>query len=349
MSTKEQLQRIEHVANRVWDKFTPYQVQEQLLSLWDDLSDQVGLAKGFEPLYRLSDEDSKISCAILGSGGFSTGREELARAAALENKLGFSPVSYSAVISNRERSDALTVADEFGLPGLVVDYTEWRKKNDVSGSTKLFGFAADEAPTRAELEDRLKIKKAYDSELHAAMEAELNGIPESISLRGYDFILTDKLFSADTEVDNTHPASLIIREDDGEPAYAGWQESAYNKMVEDGFTSFQTTLIRVGWIGSYDDLTEVDAGEMLAISPGNQGQYDKVEDHYLLTLKATGLLPYFWGLSKEPADIQYLTKNNKVVNIRQRQVIVGDKILSGRNVFGQTIEDLDIFLRVMKI
>ena len=119
-------------------------------------------------------------------------------------------------------------------------------------------------------------------------------------------------------------------------------------MRKDGINSFTTSLIRVGYIGSYDDLVEVDAGELLAISPGNPGEYDKIEDHYLLTLKATGLLPYFWGLSKDAIDIEYITKSGEVVNINQRQVIVGDKIMSGRGVFGQTEADLGIFEKLMK-
>jgi folate-dependent phosphoribosylglycinamide formyltransferase PurN len=256
-------------------------------------------------------------------------------------------VEYKAVITNRERSNAQKVAEEFGLSSLLVDYTEWRKANDVSGSTKLFGFEPGQEPPGDVLEERVKVKKAFDLELHNAMVERLGMIPESISLRGYDFILTDQLFNCDTEVDNTHPANLIIRETNGEPAYAGWQEAAYNKMREDGFNKFQTTLIRVGYIGSCSDLVEVDAGEMIAISPGNIGQYDKIEDHYLLTLKATGILPYFWGLSKEPEKIEYQTITGEPVFIVQKSVIVGDRVMSGRGVFGQDEEDLQIFTKIL--
>ena len=348
MSTKEQIDRIEQLAYKIWQKYTPYQLQEELLVIWDKIAGGLGLNNGFEPLYPLEGQNSKITCGILGSGGFSTGREELMKATALKNKLGWSPLNYSAVISNRDRSNAIGVAEEFELPSLVLDYTSWRKENDVSGSTKLFGFTPGEEPERSVLEERIKIKKSFDSALHDEIVDQLGVIPESVSLRGYDFILTDQLFSNDTEVDNTHPATLIIREDNGEPAYAGWQESAYNKMRDDGITSFTTSLIRVGYIGNYDDLIEVDAGELLAISPGSPGEYDKIEDHYLLTLKATGLLPYFWGLSKDAVNIDYLTKSGDVVNIKQRQVIVGDKILSGREVFGQTDADLEIFSKLIQ-
>jgi folate-dependent phosphoribosylglycinamide formyltransferase PurN len=347
MSTKEQIRRIEEIAYKIWDKFTPYQVQERLHAVWDEVADEHGMKKSFEPLYTLQSIDHHISCGILGSGGFSTGREELFRADKLKKKLGWSPVEYTAVITNRKRSNAQNVAKEFDLPSLLVDYNSWRKTNDVTGSTKLFGFASGDEPTMDVLESRVKIKKAFDMELHNAMLERLGKIPESISLRGYDFILTDQLFSCDTEVDNTHPANLIIREVDGEPAYAGWQEAAYNKMREDGFNNFQTTLIRVGYIGSCSDLVEVDAGEMIAISPGNPGEYDKIEDHFLLTLKATGLLPYFWGLSKERERIEYQTITGESVIIEQKSVIVGDRVMSGRGVFGQNEADLQIFSRVL--
>jgi folate-dependent phosphoribosylglycinamide formyltransferase PurN len=305
ITTKEQIRSIEEIANKIWKKYTPYQVQERLRTVWDDVADERGMKSGFEPLYDLEGTDHRVSCGILGSGGFSTGREELYRADRLKRKLGNSPapVEYAAVITNHERSNAQKVASEFGLPSLLVDYTSWRKANEVSGSTKLFGFEPGQEPAMDILEERVKIKKAFDLELHNEMLERLGKIPESISLRGYDFILTDQLFSCDTEVDNTHPANLIIRQASGEPAYAGWQEAAYNKMREDGFNKFQTTLIRVGYIGSCSDLIEVDAGEMIAISPGNLGEYDKIEDHFLLTLKATGILPYFWSLSLEPKKI----------------------------------------------
>jgi folate-dependent phosphoribosylglycinamide formyltransferase PurN len=348
-TTKEQIEMIEDCANKIWNRCTPYEVQERLLGLWDRLADERGMKLGFEPLYKIKDTDHRITCGILGSGGFSTGREELYRAQKLKNNLGSTPapVEYTAVITNRERSNAQKVAQEFGLPSLLVDYTEWRKTNEVSGSTKLFGFESGQEPPIEVLEERVKIKKAFDLELHNAMVERLGKIPESISLRGYDFILTDQLFSCDTEVDNTHPANLIIRQANGEPTYAGWQEVAYNKMREDGFNRYQTTLIRVGYIGSCSDLVEVDAGEMIAISPGNIGEYDKIEDHFLLTLKATGLLPYFWGLSKESERIEYKTITGEPVFIEQKSVIVGDQVMAGRNVFGQNEVDLNIFTRVL--
>ncbi len=349
ISTKEQIVKIESMAYKIWKRYTPFEVQEQLLSTWDDLANFTDIKGGFEPLYSLSSPDEKITCGILGSGGFSTGRLELEKAARLNKRLGWSPVEYCAVITNRERSNALEVAKEFNLPCLVLDYTEWRKRNNVNGSTKLFGFASGEEPSHEVLADRIKIKKAFDLELNNVITEQLGNVPRSISLRGYDFILTDQLFSPETEVDNTHPATLIIREPNGEPAYAGWQDAAYNKMREDGFTKFQTSLIRVGYIGNVPDLTAVDAGELLAISPGNPDEYDKVEDHYLLTLKSTGLLPYFWGLSKKRMDVEYQTKNGEIIKINQKLVIVNNKIFSGRNAFGQTVNDLEILNRFLTI
>jgi len=347
MSTKELIQKIEELAYRIWHKYTPFQLQEQLLGIWEEIAERMNMHGGFEPLYPLETKDTRIKCAILGSGGFTTGREELSKATALKNKLGWSPLEYSAVITNRESSNAGRVAKEFEIPDLMLDYSTWRKENGISGSTKLFGFSAGEEPPQEVMEERIRIKKSFDCALHDAILEKLDEIPKSISLRGYDFILTDQLFSPHTEVDNTHPANLIIRIESGDPAYAGWQEDAYNKMRKDGITIFPTSLIRVGYIGGYQDLIQVDAGELLANSPGNPGEYNKIEDHYLLTLKATGLLPYFWGLSKENIDIEYITKSGEVVTINQRMVIVGDRVMSGRNVFGQNEMDLEIFSKFL--
>ena len=104
MTTLELINQIEAYALKIWKKFTPYQIQQKLLETWDNIKSETGIE--FKPLFTLESEQSKVTCAILGSGGFSTGREELHKVTQLKNKLDGSPVEYKAVISNRNKSNA---------------------------------------------------------------------------------------------------------------------------------------------------------------------------------------------------------------------------------------------------
>jgi len=343
MKTLDLIEKIEHIAYRIWEKNTPYQIQEKMLDMWDNIKDETGTK--YEPLCKA---DEKLTCAVLGSGSFSTGREELFRAKKLREKLGWTPIEYVAVITNKEDSKARDVASEYKLPCIAPYYSVWKKENGITGNTVIFGFQEDKTPSKEALKERFEIRRKYDDYLKNVILEELGEMPSSLSLRGYNSILIEDFFKdKKIQVDNTHPATLIVRENDGKPAYAGWQENAYNKMKRDGHTVFPTSLIRVSPVGSCDDLNDVDSGELFAISPGNPDEYVKTEDYYLLTLKATGLFPFFWGLSEEEKEVSYLTRENKPIKIRQREVIVADKVMSGVNAFGQREDDMEIFLRLL--
>lgn len=348
INTLELVEKIEHLAYRIWRKNTPYEIQEKMLAIWDDMGGQ------YEPLC-IIEPGEEVTCGIAGSGSFTTGREELFRPKKLIDKLGWSPVKYKSVTTNREKSNARKVAEEYNkvvsrgyeVSYIGLDYPNWKKENGITGSTALFGFKPGEEPTRKELEERLEITRAFDKELRDLTIEKLGELPNFISFRGWNRLTTDGYITSKdrTRIDNTHPATLIIREEDGKPRYAGWQEDAYNKMKKDGWEKFPASLICIEPLRNCKDLDKVDAGELLAMSLGNPGNYEKTEDYFLLTLKGTGLLPFFWGLSKEEKLIEYITKEGKTVKIKQREVVVANLVMSGLNAFGQNENDWKILSR----
>jgi len=346
MNTLELIERMENIALRIWRRNKPYEIQEKMLSIWDDIGEQRDTK--YEPLCRV-ELGEKVTCVIAGSGSYSTGREELLRAKNLRDKLGWSPIEYLAVITNRKESNAGKVAEEYNkmVPKerkifyIEMDYSNWKRENGITGSTALFGFKPNEVPSGKELEERFRITKNFDSTLKGLTIEKLGEFPNFISFRGWNRLTTDGYVTlgSRTKIDNTHPATLVIREEDGKPRYAGWQENAYNKMREDGLDIFPASLICVDPLRSCNDLGKVDAGELLAMSPGNPGNYEKTEDYFLLVLKETGLLPFFWGLSKEEKLVKYITKDGQLVEIKQREVVVANLVMSGLKAFGQNEDD----------
>lgn len=333
---QEVLGPVREVARRIWERHRPATLQVRLMEVWADLGRRAGVK--LEPLCPLSDAEEGLACGVMGSGTFSTGRREILEAQAVKDALGCSPVEYAAVITDRIGSGAARVAEEAGLPLVLLDYAEWRQANGVVEGSRLFGFRRPPPPEV--LDRRLQIRKRFDRDLRRRIEETLGFFPPSLSLRGYDFVVTDGLVSPGVNVDNTHPASLIEREEGGAAAYAGWQDGATSRMVSDGHTVFPATLVRVEPVSSTADLSGVDAGEILAVSRGSPSRYEKTEDLFLVALKATGLLPFLWAISREKRPVEYRTRRGSPVRVLQRVVAVGDRIRSGVDCFGRSPDDI---------
>ena len=234
-----------------------------------------------------------------------------------------------------------------------MDFEQWYRGNIDRNSqnpireTRFVYFRGDsDRPSREEVERRLGIRNQYGAELMKAVEEKVGLKPDTISLRGYSFPITIPI-----SADDTHPADLsYVEPDTGKPLYPGWQAQGTAKMVMDRHRIFRSSLIRTTPVNSFDDIKQVDAGELLSLSPGLQpsGMPDanaileamkRTEDSFLITLKSTGLLNYFWGIGEKPIGIRYRSLTGEV-EVMGRPVIVGPKIMSGKEAFGQTIENL---------
>lgn len=323
------LEKAEKIAEKLWKFYSASEVLSKLKEIWD---------RKYQPLLPIDDRE-KLYAVVLGSGSFSTGREAIRANRELQKKTDNKvPIEYAAVVTNNKNSGARKVSEEFKVTYIELDFQEWKRENGYEGSTKLFGFPPGKEPDKQELERRLGIRKLYEKELLEKIEDEIGCLPDTVDLRGFNSVLVERGWR---NVDNTHPANLTVREPNGAPRYAGWQEEAYKKMEKDGKKRFPASLIRVEPITQVSDLNKVDAGELLAISYGNLGEYTKREDHFVILLKASGLLG-LWGISEKPKYIEYIDKDGYPVYVLQKEIVVVDKIKSGKEAFGSRSNDLEI-------
>lgn len=307
-----------------------------------------------EPLCRLpTTEGDNVKCIIMGSGSFSTGGDELRQAEELRLRIGFNPVEYVAVVTNRSKSNAAKIAEQFEKPLICLDFEQWYRENVDRNSqnpireTRFLYFPGDDdRPSIEEVERRLSIRSEYGAELMKVIEEKIGFKPDTISLRGYNFPITFPM-----SADDTHPADLsYVQPDTGKPLYPGWQSRGTAKMVEDGHRIFRSSLVRAPPVSSFEDIGRVDAGELLSLTPGLQPPntrdaraiqeaMKRSEDSFLVTLKATGLLDHLWGIGEKSIGIRYRSLTGEV-EVRCRPIIVVTKVMSGKDVFGQTLEDL---------
>jgi len=351
----ERVEALMATAKKIWSKYRPLDLVAEIEGLWDSVSDDLGFE--IEPLCRLPSTDGDaVKCVIMGSGSFSTGGEELRRAEELRLGIGYNPVEYVAVATNRSRSNATKIAEQFERPFICLDFEEWYRENVDRNSqnpireTRFLYFQGDDdRPSIEEIKRRLGIRSEYGAELMKALEEGIGFKPDTISLRGYSFPITFPM-----SADDTHPADLsYVQPDTGRPLYPGWQSRGTAKMIEDGHSVFRSSLVRAPPVSSFEDIGRVDAGELLSLTPGLrptdtrdagaiQEAMKRSEDSFLVTLKATGLLNYFWGIGEKPIGLRYRSLTGEV-EVKCRSVIVGTKIMSGKGAFGQALEDLKMF------
>jgi len=328
----------------------------------DELRDQAASRYGvrFEPLMG----NDVPTCAVWGSGSFSTGRIELYEAALLQKKLDWSPVNYVGVVTNIDTPDmpdkpakckARKVAGEFGLKVAAVDFPTWYRenvdkdsKNPTADTQFFYPPGSADMPPEAELRRRFEIRQKFEHEvLVPEMKEKFGELPFSASLRGYNFPI---MTQAARQVDDTHPADLSYVDDAGHALYPGWQDGATAGMVRDRIPVYRSSLIAVQPATTFELAQSVDSGELLTLGPGIppdqvpsdakdvQNVLKQTDDYVLCALKATGLLR-LWSLSVEPITVEYRALNGQSVEVKQRAVLVGGHLYSGRCAFGQNLSD----------
>jgi hypothetical protein len=324
----------------------------------DELRDQAASRYDvkFEPLMG----HDVPTCAVWGSGSFSTGYIELCEAKLLKEKLGWSPVNYVGVVSNndnQEKCKARKVAGEFNLKVAAVDFPTWYRENidkkskSPTAETQFFyPPGSEDVPAEAVLRRRFEIRQKFERDaLAPEMKEKLGELPLSASLRGYNF---PNMTQAARQVDDTHPADLSYVDSNGHALYPGWQAGATAGMIRDGIPVYRSSLIAVQPATTFELAQSVDSGELLALAPGIrikqedvpaeakdvQNALKQTDDYVLCALKATGLLR-LWSLSKEPITVEYRTLDERSVKVKQRAVLVGGRLYCGRDAFGQNLGD----------
>jgi hypothetical protein len=305
------------------------------------------------------------TCAVWGSGSFSTGRQELHEADLLERKLGWSPIDYVGVVTNASIEDApdmpakckaKKVAGEFKKQIVAKDFVAWyrdaidrRSENPVRETRFFYPPGSGDVPPEAELRRRFGLRQRFEREALVPEMREVFGeLPFSASLRGYSFPIM--MPHAAMQVDDTHPADLSYVDAAGHALYPGWQEGATAGMIRDGITEYRSSLITVNPATTFELAQSVDSGELLALGAGMASEdapaeakkvqeYLKQTDEYVLcALKATGLLR-LWSFSIKPMPVRYRTLDGRSVEVMQRAVLVGDHLYSGDEAFGKSMND----------
>ncbi len=351
------LEIVRSVAEKYWnrngrDSTKPDEWRDRARSLYD---------VGFQPLMGRGIP----TCAVWGSGSFSTGRQELHEAARLERRLGWSPVVYVGVVTNASTKDmpdlparckAERVAGEFKKKIVAKDFVAWyrdaidgRSENPVRETRFFYPPGSIDVPPEAELRRRFELRQRFEREALVPEMREVFGeLPFSASLRGYSFpIMTPH---AAMQVDDTHPADLSYVDAAGHALYPGWQEGATAGMIRDGLPAYRSSLITVNPATTFELAQSVDSGELLALGAGMasedapaeakkvQAHLKQADDNVLCALKATGLLR-LWSFSTKPMPVGYRTLDGGSVEVMQRAVLVGDHLYSGDDAFGQSMSD----------
>ncbi|OYD17486.1 hypothetical protein CH333_00785 [candidate division WOR-3 bacterium JGI_Cruoil_03_44_89] len=328
----------------IWRHNTLRELGKRLEDIWGD---------EFASLYEFGNEP--LRCAVFGSGTFSTGRYEIYIARELEKELGWAPVRYTLVVTNSKKSRAGEAADEFGLPLVQLDFSSWYRENYDSTSEKPISETSLFKPGEL-IAQKFNIRAEFDGALRDIIEKS-GGLPDLISLRGYNFPVMYTLLRKEKKlIDDTHPADLSLTDRAGVPLCPGWQVGAVRKMRNCGCTTFRSSLIEVKPFFSVSDVTSLDAGKIYALSPGIkppsswstkkiQENMKRTEDYFLCAIKATGLFPYMWGISKKKYEVEYVTKEGEVVTKSQPAIIVGEQIRCGRNAFGGNMKDISLPVR----
>lgn len=309
----------------------------------------------------LLDIDSPVKCAVWGSGTFLTGAYELQQWREAKKTLGFSPVDYVAIVSNNAKSNAASVADQFRLPLVQIDFTEWYRANidrhseKPTSETGLFFPPGTELPEN--ISERFRIRKEFEQVL-AEKLARICPDVDSQSLRGYNF----PIINIAGQIDDTHPADLSVLAD-GKPKYPGWQDRATQMMLDDKLPRLRSSLIAVEPLKVVDNLRAVDTGTLLALSNGlvyegndgkeAQGIMKATEDAQLTALKAWGLFPIAWIRTLHHADVTYNTPAEEETAVSEPAIHVLLHQKSGRDAFGrrlpgdleQLAEDFQRYLR----
>ncbi|MEJ2277534.1 MAG: hypothetical protein P8Y70_07280 [Candidatus Lokiarchaeota archaeon] len=207
------------------------------------------------------------------------------------------------------------------------------------------------------------IKKRFDirqnqfhKDLGNKIKEKIKEKTDIVSLRGYNFQVCHCIFNhqdRDTpHYNDTHPADLSYIESNQKfKLYAGWQSGAVKKMMENKIHQrYRGSFIEVKNMDNIDQINELDEGVLLGIGEGVQPPKDLemtadqiqnaikiIDDYFFCTWEASGLILFF-GVTKDPIPVVYQTIEGKEIILNQRGVVMGDKVRSGIDVWGQNLE-----------
>jgi hypothetical protein len=257
-----------------------------------------------------------------------------------------------------------------------------KSQNPIAETRFFYPPGSRNVPPMDRIEYNFNIRKEFHDELVRLIEEELGYLPHTHSLRGYSFPIMSEI----GQVDDTHPGDLAyVNPETKHLLYPGWQSGPVMKMLNHKLKFLRGALISVDPIIDVSQYNTVDTGFIFMRGPGHtipdnldlskskinetakavQNAMKFTDDIPMLATKSCGLFPYLWAITREEMEISYLhhvpwstISNSRVEerieradgisSIKQQGVIVGDRILSGKDAFCSNLEkDLTQLLEIL--
>ncbi|MHA1716165.1 MAG: hypothetical protein ACTSXP_11025 [Promethearchaeota archaeon] len=357
----ECVEMIHQLARKIWNSWTPRDLQQKCQEKWDRLSSSLGVH--IEPLIPV-EEGADATNLIFGSGSFSTGRFQVEQFKKVSIYTDRPPVVLQAIVANRSVEhgcNGARISDEFGVPLVELDFIDWyhenvdeKEENPIRATRYWFSTNDPNSPAQAEIENRFKIRQElFHVELGKKISEVINEPTSIVSARGYNFQFCSGTFRYQEvlpHVNDTHPADLTyVDPGTGERLYPGWQSGAVRLMMNDGHEEFRGSLIEVNFMDDIKQIYELDEGGLLAIGRGIRAKdfglstakeiqeaMKIIDDRVFCTIEPTGLI-LCWGKTKEPVKIAYQDLEGNEVIVERMAIVVGGEIRGGINAWGRDL------------
>lgn len=345
-------------------EFTPESLQARCIAAWDTLGRNIG--SRIEPLVPVA-VDRPVTDVIFGSGGFSTGAFQVAQFKAVERYAKKPPVILRGIVTNKSKAagcNASTVASDAGVPLVELDFATWYRDhvdptetNPIAASRYWYPKDDPARPTAPIIARRFAIRQSqYHAALGEAIARAIDSPIDIASARGYSFQFCSAMFQQQRHsrhhprINDTHPADLtFVDTATGAKLYPGWQSGAIQLMMKNRHATFRGSLIEVGFMDDVAQVDQLDEGALLAIgggvTPGPsifctadqvQAAMKLVDDHVFCTMEPAGLI-LAWGITETPIPVTYQDVHGNDVVIRQRAIVVGDRIRAGKDAWGRDL------------
>ncbi|MBS7630807.1 hypothetical protein KEJ47_04415 [Candidatus Bathyarchaeota archaeon] len=359
----ERVQLLHKLARKIWKekRWTALDLQAKCSEAWEELSRELGTR--VLPLVPVK-KDRPITGVIFGSGGFTTGEFQAAQYKLVESYAPNPPTTLLGLVTNRSEAHgcgASRASRRFNLPLVELDFSDWYHENVDCKETKpiqatryLYSKEDPNRPDVQELSRRFSIRQEFFHKELGEKIAETFSHPLDIaSARGYSFQLCSSIFKHQEKLphaNDTHPADLTyVDAETCQRKYTGWQAAPIKRMLIAGHRLVRGSLIEVEYMDSFDQIDKLDEGALLAIGEGVekpafpveedmiQEALKLVDDYVFCTLEPTGLI-LAWGITEDPIPVTFQNDEGDPIVLKQRSIVVGNKVRSGIHAWGRNLE-----------
>jgi len=360
----DRVQLLHKLAKKIWEekRWTALDLQAKCSESWEELSEELGTR--ILPLISAK-KDRPVTNIILGSGGFTTGEFQAAQYRLVESYAPNPPVTLLGIITNKSGAHgcgASRVSRKFNLPLVELDFVDWyhekvdsKEAKPIQATRYLYSREDPNRPDAQELSKRFSIRQErFHKELGEKIAETFSQPIDIASARGYNFQLCSSIFEhqeALPHANDTHPADLTYVDiETCQRKYTGWQAIPIERMLKEGHRRVRGSLIEVEYMDSFDQIDKLDEGALLAIGEGVdmpefpieadviQEALKLIDDYVFCTLEPTGLI-LAWGITETPIPVTFQDDRGNPIVLKQRSIVVGNKVRSGINAWGRNLKE----------